>query len=110
MQDASEAEVALRVRSSPLLMFDSAVAGSDLEMVEALLIELQPGTYRVSSGEFNPVTLHDQAYNTDRHIATGNPYRKLVTDLMGRGVQVELCGATAKAHGWGNADLLPGMM
>ncbi len=55
------------------------------------------------------VTLHDQAYNTDRNIATGNPYKKLVTDLMERGVQVELCGATAKAHGWGNADTLPGV-
>jgi intracellular sulfur oxidation DsrE/DsrF family protein len=53
------------------------------------------------------VTLHDQAYNADRNIATGNPYRLLVTDLMERGVQVELCGATAKAHGWGNADLIP---
>ena len=26
---------------------------------------------------------------------------------MKRGVRVELCGATAKAHNWGNADLLP---
>lgn len=37
------------------------------------------------------VTLHDQAYNPDRNIATGNPYKKLVTDLMQLGVQVELC-------------------
>ena len=55
------------------------------------------------------VTLHDQAYNPDRNIATGNPYKKLVTDLIQRGVQVELCGATAKVHGWGNADLIPGI-
>ena len=55
------------------------------------------------------VTLHDQAYNTDRNIATGNPYKKLVTDLMERGAQVELCGATATAHGWGNADTIPGI-
>ena len=54
-------------------------------------------------------TLHDQAYNADRHIVTGNPYKKLVTDLMDRGVQVELCGATASAHGWGNADVIPGI-
>lgn len=53
------------------------------------------------------VTLHDTAYNAERHISTGNPYRKLVTDLMGKGVRVELCGATAKAHGWENADLIP---
>lgn len=55
------------------------------------------------------VTLHDAAYNTDRNISTGNPYKKLVTDLMDKGVRVELCGATAKAHGWGNADTIPGI-
>jgi intracellular sulfur oxidation DsrE/DsrF family protein len=55
------------------------------------------------------VTLHDSAYNADRNVATGNPYKKLVADLMTRGAQIELCGATAKAHKWGNADLLPGV-
>jgi intracellular sulfur oxidation DsrE/DsrF family protein len=55
------------------------------------------------------VTLHDTAYNADRNIATGNPYKDLVADLMKRSVRVELCGATAKAHNWGNADLLPGI-
>jgi intracellular sulfur oxidation DsrE/DsrF family protein len=55
------------------------------------------------------VTLHDQAYNADREVATGNPYKQLVLDLMKRGVQVELCGATAKVHNYGNADLLPGI-
>ena len=52
------------------------------------------------------VTLHDTAYNTDRNIATGNPYKKLISDLQKPGVKVELCGATAKVHGWGNEDLL----
>ena len=55
------------------------------------------------------VTLKDSSYNTDRNVATGNPYKDLVADLMKRGVHIELCGATAKAHGWGNADLLPGI-
>lgn len=53
------------------------------------------------------VTLHDTAYNADRNIATGNPYKGLIADLVRRGVRVELCGATAKVHNWGNADLLP---
>jgi intracellular sulfur oxidation DsrE/DsrF family protein len=53
------------------------------------------------------VTLHDSAYNADRGVATGNPYKDLLSDLMKRGVQIELCGATARVHGWGNADLLP---
>ena len=55
------------------------------------------------------VTLHDIAYNADRNIATGNPYKDLIGNLQKRGVQIELCGATAKAHHWGNADLLPGI-
>jgi intracellular sulfur oxidation DsrE/DsrF family protein len=54
------------------------------------------------------VTLNDDAYNAERNIATGNPYKGLVADLMKHGVQIELCGATAKVHNWGNADLLPG--
>ena len=53
------------------------------------------------------VTLHDQAYDGNRNIATGNPYKGLVAGLIQRGVRIELCGATAKAHGWVNADLLP---
>jgi len=55
------------------------------------------------------VTLHDKAYNADRMVSTGNPYKELVADLMKRGVQVELCGATAAVHHWGNEDLLPGI-
>ena len=55
------------------------------------------------------VTLHDDSYNADRNIRTGNPYKELVGDLMKRGVKIELCGATAKAHNWGNDDLLPGI-
>jgi intracellular sulfur oxidation DsrE/DsrF family protein len=55
------------------------------------------------------VTLHDRAYNADRSVTTGNPYKVLLADLMKRGVHVELCGATAKAHNYGNADLLPGV-
>ena len=49
--------------------------------------------------------LHDDSYN----IRTGNPYKELVGDLMKRGVKIELCGATAKAHNWANDDLLPGI-
>ena len=55
------------------------------------------------------VTLNDEAYNISRNIATGNPYKNLVADLMRRGVKIELCGATAKANRWGNADLLSGV-
>ncbi len=56
------------------------------------------------------VTLHDAAYNVDRMVVTGNPYKDLLAGLMKRGVRVELCGATATVHHWGNADLLPGIL
>jgi intracellular sulfur oxidation DsrE/DsrF family protein len=55
------------------------------------------------------VTLNDQAYDAERNVATGNPYRALIAELQRRGVQVELCGATAKIHKWRNADVLPGI-
>ena len=53
------------------------------------------------------VTLNDGSYNAERKMANGNPYKTLLAELMKRGVEVELCGATAKAHNWGNEDLLP---
>jgi hypothetical protein len=34
--------------------------------------------------------LNDKAYNTERNVATGNPYKDLVSDLMKRGVHFEL--------------------
>jgi intracellular sulfur oxidation DsrE/DsrF family protein len=55
------------------------------------------------------VTLSDDAYNASRNIATGNPYKNLLSDLAKSGVHIELCGATARVNGWGNADLLPGV-
>jgi intracellular sulfur oxidation DsrE/DsrF family protein len=56
------------------------------------------------------VTLDHNAYNADRNIETGNPFKEQVTNLMSGGVHVELCGATAKAHHYGNEDLIPGIM
>ena len=55
------------------------------------------------------VTLDDRAYNAARHVTTGNPYKGLLVGLMKKGVQVELCGATAKANNWSSEDLLPGV-
>ncbi|KAA1245861.1 DsrE family protein [Mycobacterium simiae] len=55
------------------------------------------------------VTLDDEAYNTNRHVATGNPYKQVIAGLIAKGAKFELCGATAKAMGWGNADLVPGI-
>jgi hypothetical protein len=59
------------------------------------------------------VANYDDSYDANRHIQTGhpvktgNPYAKLIAGLMERGVQIGLCGATAAANHWGNANLLP---
>jgi intracellular sulfur oxidation DsrE/DsrF family protein len=63
----------------------------------------------VFHGDAAYMILNDQSYNSNRHVATGNPYKGLLNGLMGKGVQLELCGATAKGNHWGNANLLPGI-
>ena len=61
----------------------------------------------VFHGDAAYLVLNDASYNANRHVQTGhpvntgNPYAKLITGLI--------CGATAKANHWGNADLLPGI-
>jgi intracellular sulfur oxidation DsrE/DsrF family protein len=69
----------------------------------------------VFHGDAAYLLLNDDAYDANRHVQTGhpvntgNPYAKLLKGLMEQGVQIELCGATAAANHWGNADLLPGV-
>jgi intracellular sulfur oxidation DsrE/DsrF family protein len=60
-------------------------------------------------GDAAYLVLNDSSYNAYRHVDTGNPNKNLLNGLMKNGVQLELCGATAKANGWGNADLLDGV-
>jgi intracellular sulfur oxidation DsrE/DsrF family protein len=59
-------------------------------------------------GDAAYLALTDETYNANRHVKTGNPYKQLLNGFMGMGIQFEMCGATAKANHWGNADLLPG--
>jgi intracellular sulfur oxidation DsrE/DsrF family protein len=60
-------------------------------------------------GDAAYMILNDETYNSNRHITTGNPYKGLLNGLMEKGVEVELCGATAEGNHWGNANLLPGV-
>jgi intracellular sulfur oxidation DsrE/DsrF family protein len=60
-------------------------------------------------GDAAYLVLNDESYNDNRHVSTGNRYKDVLTGLMQKGVQLELCGATAKANHWGNANLLPGI-
>jgi intracellular sulfur oxidation DsrE/DsrF family protein len=63
----------------------------------------------VFHGDAAFLILNDQSYNENRHVSSGNPYKELLDGLMQKGVQLELCGATAKGNHWGNANLLSGV-
>ncbi len=106
----SEVKVAFSV---PALMFEGDLPASifHLQLIENDVANwnAKAGVIAVFHTNAGHVTLNDDAYNTERMVATGNPYKKLVADLMKRRVQIELCGATAKIHKWGNADVLPGV-
>gem|GEM_PF-397815 len=60
-------------------------------------------------GDAAYLALNDETDNTNRHVNTGNPYKQLLNGFMRMGIQLEMCGATAKANHWGNANLLPGV-
>jgi intracellular sulfur oxidation DsrE/DsrF family protein len=60
-------------------------------------------------GDAAYIVLNDQSYDANRHVTTGNPYKKALHGIMAKGAQLELCGATAKGNHWGNANLLPGI-
>jgi len=61
-------------------------------------------------GEAAHFTLGDKAYNAARNVGTGNPHKEIIADLIRRGVHIEECAVSMKAHQWVNEDLLPGVM
>jgi intracellular sulfur oxidation DsrE/DsrF family protein len=67
------------------------------------------GVIAIFHGDAAYLVLNDRAYNANRHVTTGNPYKSILDDMMTKGVQIELCGATAKGNGWVNTDLLAGV-
>jgi len=60
-------------------------------------------------GDAAYMVLNDSAYDANRHVTTGNRFKSALNEWMAMGVQIELCGATAEANHWTNADLLPGV-
>ncbi len=56
------------------------------------------------------MVLNDKAYDKARHVKTGNPYAPIIASLRKEGVQIEECRVSMKAHHWGNANLLPGVL
>jgi intracellular sulfur oxidation DsrE/DsrF family protein len=63
----------------------------------------------VFHGDAAYMTLNDEAYNAYRKVITGNPYKRLLAELLKQGVQIEECVLSMKNHTWGTEDLLPGV-
>jgi intracellular sulfur oxidation DsrE/DsrF family protein len=63
----------------------------------------------VFHGDIAYLVLNNDACDSGCHVKTGNAFGKSLEGLMKQGVQIELCGATAEANHWGNANLLPGV-
>lgn len=88
----------------PAVLFHAGIVVAD-----AAAWNVEPDVVVVFHTNAGHVTLDDQTYNTNRHVATGNPYKQVIADLLAKGAHIELCGATARAMGWGNADLIAGV-
>jgi intracellular sulfur oxidation DsrE/DsrF family protein len=84
---------------------------ADIQTLASGTSDLNPPAqiFAVFHGEAAYLVLNDEAYNANRHVTTGNPYATLIAGLKKQGVLIELCGATAAANHWGNANLLPGV-
>ena len=106
---AGRSEAGLQRRRAPTFEGDLPASVFHMQLIENDIADWGARAEVIAVFHTNAghVTLHDDSYNADRNIRTGNPYKELVGDLMKRGVKIELCGATAKAHNWGNDDLLP---
>jgi intracellular sulfur oxidation DsrE/DsrF family protein len=90
---------------------DAPFALGDINLLASNLREwnTQGQVIVIFHGDAAYLVLNDESYNENRHATTGNRFKEALNGLMQKGVQLELCGATAKGNHWGNANLLPGV-
>lgn len=60
-------------------------------------------------GDATYLVLNDAAYNARRRVTTGNPYKGLLAQLQGKGVELEICVNAMKFQNIKNEYLLPGV-
>lgn len=90
---------------------DTPFALGDIKLLASDFHEWQASgqVVMIFHGDAAYMVLNDAAYDANRHATTGNRFKSALNELMAMGVQIELCGATANANHWSNADLLPGV-
>lgn len=90
---------------------DALFALGDINLLASNLREWNAAgqVVMVFHGDAAYLILNDETYNANRHVTTGNPFKGILNGLMEKGVQLELCGATAKGNHWSNTNFLPGV-
>lgn len=68
----------------PAVLFHAGIVVAD-----AAAWKVQPEVVVVFHTNAGHVPLDDQTYNTNRHVATGNPYKAVIEGLIAKGAQVE---------------------
>jgi intracellular sulfur oxidation DsrE/DsrF family protein len=105
-------------KANVVIDFGHAVFGGDMPFalgdIDLLAIDVRDWNGKgqivvIFHGDAAYIVLNDESYDANRHVTTGNPYKKVLNGIMTKGVQLELCGATAKGNHWGNSNLLPGI-
>jgi intracellular sulfur oxidation DsrE/DsrF family protein len=94
--------------------WDSQI-GSGLARVRQLLSDYESMGFHESEVNISVVfhgaaaywMLQDEPYSVFTRRQRPNPNRSLIQELVGKGVGIELCAQTMKAHGWKRADILP---
>lgn len=89
---------------TPFFLGDLKLLASDLHQWGA-----NGEVVAIFHGDAAYLVLNDGAYDANRHVTTGNRFKSAMSELMAMGVHIELCGATAAANHWTQADLLPGV-
>ena len=89
---------------NPFALADIGVLANDLHDWN-----VQGNVIVIFHGDAAYLVLNDETYNDNRHVSNGNRYKEILIGLMQKGVQLELCGATARGNHWTNENLLPGI-
>ena len=89
---------------TPFALGDITLLTNDLRDWNA-----QANVIVIFHGDAAYLVVNDETYDHNRRVSTGNRYKDVLQGLMQKGVQLELCGATAKANHWTNENLLPGV-
>lgn len=64
----------------------------------------------VVHGDASFHVLTDEAYNRVKHVDTGNPNTKILSELKQLGVHIELCDTRRQEEGWAKSDIHPDVL